>query len=81
MSMTLALLLILAVVVVFLLVNASSRGPVVGRGGPTAGTTRVVERDVADPTPGRTERVVERPARTERVVEREVVEDDDPFAL
>lgn len=69
MSITLIVLLILAVIAVLFLVNSGSRGTSL-RGG---GTTRVVEREVAEPRPAETERVVER-----RVVEREV---EDPNQL
>ena len=83
MSITLALLLVLAVIIVLLLVNAGRRGTfVAGNGG-----TRVVEREVVDPRPANSGRVVERevvdrPPTEERVVKRVVErETDDPYTL
>lgn len=64
MSLTLALLLILAAIAALFLVNAGSRGTFSRPGG-----TRVVEREVVEPR-ATDERVVER-----RVVERDI---DDP---
>jgi hypothetical protein len=70
MSFTLAILIILAVIAVLFLVTAGNRGTLLGRSG---GTTRIVERDVAEPPRADTRRVVER-----EVIERDI---DDPNRL